>query len=236
MGSISTTWTQRDTVAFTAGTLSDIDDCVAHIGKHLHRGTLSASSTPSETDVQNFLIRGKQKLAEKYGFTWKRKYAYAATAAGTWQYALPADFGGGGTMVRELTALDARLTYYDNASFDTAYSDPAGSANVAPKIYTIKDRELWLHAPANGTYVLELEYQRTGDDSTAADIAWLPESARFKICDYAIYRSFILLQNWNAAQMYKSEWAEDVFDAKHGNAQQKWAQMNYQARNWFYKK
>ena len=236
MASISTTWTQRDTVAFTAGTLSDIDDCITHVEKHIHRGTLSSSTTPTSTDVSNFLIRGKQKLAAKYGFTWKRKYAYASTASGTWQYALPADFGGGATVVREITNLDARLTFYSPISFDTAYSDPAGADSVAPNIYTIKDRELWLSAPANGTYTLELEYQRTGDDSTATDISWLPETGRFGICDYAIYRSFILLQNWQAAGPYKSEWAEDVADARHTNANQKWAQMGYVAQNWHYKK
>ena len=236
MTAITTTWTQGDTVAFTAGTLSDVDDCISHVEKHLHRGTLGASSTPTSTDVQNFLIRGKQKLASKYGFTWKRKYAYASTAAGTWQYALPADFSGGGTILRETTSLDSRLIFYDPVTFDTAYSDPSGSDNTAPNIYTIKDRELWLHAPADGTYTLELEYQRSGDDSTSTDISWLPETARFQICDYAIYRSFVLLQNWDAAQIYKSEWVEDVADARHDNSGQKWAQMGYMARPWHAKK
>ena len=236
MTAISTTWTQGDTVSFTAGTLSDVDDCVTHVQKHLHRGTLSASTTPSSTDVQNFIIRAKQKLAQKYGFTWRRKYAYASTAAGTWQYALPADFGGGGTILRETTSTDDRLTFYDPTSFDSNYADPSGSDNAAPEIYTIKDRELWLHAPADGTYTLELEYQRTGDDSTSTDISWLPESARFMLCDYAIYRSFVLLQNWEAAANYKSEWIADTMDAKHGNSGQKWAQMGYMAKNWHYKK
>lgn len=236
MTAITTTWTERDNVAFTAGTLSDIDDCISHVEKHLHRGTLSASSTPSSTDVQNFLIRAKQKLAEQYGFTWRRKYAYASTASGTWQYALPADFGGGTTVLREITSLDERLTFCSPVEFDSAYGDPAGADSVAPSTYTIKDRELWLSAPANGTYTLELEYLRTGDDSTATDISWLPEVARFKICDYAIYRSYILLQNWNAAASYKGEWVDGVQGAKHGNAHQKWAQIGYRALNWHYKK
>jgi hypothetical protein len=182
------------------------------------------------------LVRGKQVLAEKYGFVWRRKYSYASTASGTWQYALPADYGGGATVLREITNADARLDFYDPTSFDTMYSDPAGTANAIPKIYTIKDRELQLHAPADGTYVLELEYARTGDDSTVTDISWLPEIARFKICDYALYRSFVLLQQWDAANIYKGEWMEDVADAKQSSARQKWSQMNYRARNWHYKK
>jgi len=235
MATLSTTWTQRDYTAFTAGTLSTITDCVGQVEANLHRGTLSASSSPTSTQVQNFLIWGKQKLAEKYKFTWRRKFVYASTAAGTWQYALPADFGGGGTTLRDITN-DKKLDHYDPATFNASFVDPAGESQKTPAEYTIKDRELQLSAPANGTYTLELEFTRTGDDSTPTDISWLPETARFHICDYATYRSFLMIQNWEAASMFKAEWMEEVIDAKKGNSHQKWSAMGYMAKNWHYVK
>ena len=236
MTDISTTWTQGDTVAFTAGTLSTITACTTHVQNHLHRGTLGTSSRPTSTQVQEFLSFGKQKLCEKFGFSWRRKYAYCSTAAGTWQYALPADFGGGGstTRVRETTSADDVLTYYDPASFDNMFPDVSGESQDAPEYYTIKDRELWLSAPADGTYTLELEYLRTGDDSTATDVSYLPEIARMKICVYAIYRSFLMLENWELAKAYKAEWLEEFQDAKQDEAHRKWASMNFMAKNWHY--
>jgi len=236
MTSISTTWTQRNTVAFTAGTLADISSCVTFIQGHLHRGTLGANTTPTSTQVQQFIIFAKQKLAAKYGFTWRRKFVYAATTSGTYQYALPADFAGGGTILRDITGSGEKLVLRDPATFDSLYPDVAGATAKAPEEYCIKDRELWLSAPADGTYTLELEYPRTGDDSTATDISWLPELARFQVCNYAIYRAFIMLQQWDAAQAFKGEWAEDIYDSKKSNARNKWASMGYQAKNWQYVK
>jgi len=236
MTAITTTWTQRDTVSFTAGTITSISDCVTQVQNALHRGPLSSSTTPTSTQVQQFLIRGKQKLIEKFGFSWRRKYVYASTAAGTWQYALPADFGGGATVLREITSSDSVLTFYDVNTFPHLFPDVAGSDNAIPSGYTIKDRELWLSSPADGTYTLELEYPRTGDDSTASDVSYLPEIARFKICDYALYRSYLLLQNWEMAQIYKAEWQSEINDAKEDESHRKWASMGYMAKNWHYYK
>ena len=232
---LTTTWTARDALAFTAGTLSTITNCVSKVESQLHRGTLSSSTTPTSTQVQEYLIHAKQKLMQRFGFSWRRNFVYAATVASTWQYALPSDFGGGGTILRDITQ-DIRLDLVDPLTFDTLYPDPAGSANAVPTYYTIKDRELWLSAPADGVYTLELEYPRTGEDSTSTDVSYLPESARFMICDYATARSYMLLQQFEAAQGYMAQWNEEFNEGRRDEGSRKWAAMNFMAKNWHYKK
>ena len=227
------TWTGRDALAFTAGTLSTITNCVTQVQNVLHRGTLSASTTPTDTQVQSYLIFAKQELCEEFGFTWRRKFAYASPTAGLWQLALPSDFGGGAYVLRDITS-DKRLSFIEALTFDTLYPDVAGSAQAVPEYYTIKDREFWLHAPANGTYTLELEYQRTGDDSLATDVSYLPEIFRYKICTYAIYKSFILLQQWDAANIHKSEWETGLKKSRRGDGKKKWAAHGYMAKAWYY--
>ena len=226
-------WTARDALAFTAGTLSAIANCVSQVQQVLHRGTLSASTTPTSTQVQGYLIFAKQELCEEFGFTWKRTFSYAAPTAGLWQLGLPADFGGGAYVLRDITT-NRRMSFVESTVFDQLYPDPAGDSQAVPKYYTIKDREVWLHAPANGTYTLELEYNRTGDDSTATDVSYLPEIFRYKICTYAIYKSFILLQDYNAANIHKSEWEMGLKRSRKGDGKKKWAAQGYMAHAWYY--
>ena len=233
MAAITTTWTERNNVAFTAGTLSNLAACRTEVQGALHRGTLSSSTTPTSTQVNNFLAFAKQELSEEFGFTWRRKFSYAALAAGSWQYALPADFGGGAYVLRDITS-DRRMSFVDATTFDTLYPDVAGSSQEVPKYYTIKDRELWLHAPANGAYTIELEYDRTGDDTSADDVSYLPEIFRFKICTYAKYQSFLLLHDYNAASIYKSEWKLGLKKSKKSDGRKKWMNMGYMAKSWYY--
>ena len=70
--SLSTTWTEYATVDFKAGTLADIDNCVTEVESKLNRGTISATSKPTETEVKRWLIKSKQRLAARKGYTWKR--------------------------------------------------------------------------------------------------------------------------------------------------------------------
>ncbi len=233
MAAITTTWTARDHVAFTAGTLSTLADCRSEVENALHRGTLSGSTTPSSTQVNNYLAFAKQELAEDFGFTWRRKYSYAQTAAGTWQYALPADFGGGAYVLRDITS-NRRMSFVDSVTFDTLYPDVAGASQEVPQYYTIKDRELWLHGPANGAYTLELEYERTGDDSSADDVSYLPEIFRFKMCTYAKYQAFLAVHDYQAANIYKAEWEVGLNRSRKGDGRKKWANMGYMAKAWYY--
>ncbi|MHC4748394.1 MAG: phage adaptor protein [Planctomycetota bacterium] len=236
------TWTARDALAFTAGTLSDFSDCVSQVQQVLHRGTLSATTTPTLIQVRSFLTFAKQELCEEFGFTWKRKFSYANPAAGHWQLGAPADFGGGAYILRDITS-NKRLSFVDPTTFDTLYPDPAGSSQAVPSYYTVKDREFWMHAPLNGTYTLELEYQRTGDDALGlqssddtgeSDISYLPEIFRYKICNYAIYKSFLMLQNWTAAQAYKSEWEQGLIKSRRNDGKKKWMDTGYMAKAWYY--
>ena len=107
---LSTTWTQRDVTAFTAGTLATMTSCVTYVENKLKRGTISATSDPTTTEVQNELIRAKEHLMERFGFTWQRKYVYASTAANTHVYAMPADYTGGRVTLRDITN-DRSLTF-----------------------------------------------------------------------------------------------------------------------------
>ena len=233
MAAITTTWTERNNVAFTAGTLATIAACITQVEQVWHRGTLASGTTPTNTQVQNYLIFAKQELCAEFGFTWKRKFSYAVTAAASYQYALPADFGGGAYILRDITS-DKRLSPLDHTTFDTLYPDVAGASQSEPEYYTIKDRELWFHAPSNGIYTLELEYQRTGDDSTATDISYLPEMFRQKICSYATYKSLLLLQQWQTASIYKSEWEQGLGKARREDGKKKWENMGYMAKAWYY--
>jgi len=232
---LTTTWTQQDAVGFNQTSIASTANMTTEVETNLQRGTLSATTTPSTTQVTSWLIRAKERLMELYGFTWKRTFSYADTVASTYRYALPKDFAGGGTILRDLTQ-DERLSFVNPISFDTMYPDPAGSSNAIPKYYTIKDRELWLSSPATGVYRLELEYDRSGEDSTAETWDYLPEAMLFKLSDYATYRAFLSLQQWDAAQAYKGEWHESTHISKKDDAKKKWAQMNYMIPNWHYKR
>lgn len=217
--------------SFNAGTLSNIDDCTAHVQSKLNRGTLSANSKPMLKDVQDWLARAKQELMEAHNFTWRRVFSYVDTVVSTYRYTLPADFGEGGYILRDITN-DIRLTPIDSVSFDSIFPDVAGDSTSVPEYYTLKDRELWLSQPASGTYRLELEYERTGDDVSPNTVSYIPELMRFKMCDYAIYRSFIEIENWNAAQAYKGEWDGGIFQSKKRDTRKRWAALGYKARQW----
>lgn len=228
---LTTTWTEQSVVAFTAGTLADIDDCVTHVESKLQRGTLSTSSTPSITEVKRELIRAKEELCEVFGFTWQRKYSYADTVSGTYRYALPADYNGGEVRLRDITN-DRMLDWLDPYRFDLKWPDMSEESNDTLEVFTIKDRELWTYPPAGGAYRLELEYGRSGDDSTPNDVSYIPELLRFKICDFAIYQSFLLLHDWNAASLYKQEWMAGLRKSKRNDGKKKWAASGFQALTW----
>jgi len=232
MTALTTTWTEQSVVEFTVGTLADIDAMEDEVEAKIKRGALSASSTPTSTQVQNWLIRGKEELAEIKSYTWSRKYAYADTAAGTQRYALPADYHGGDISLRDLTSNEP-IPIWPRIAFDSEYPDPANEDRDQPRVASIRGRELWLQAPANSTYRLELEYSRTGDDSTSTDVSWIPEIDRWRICDFAIMESFLALHQWDAAQLYAQRWGFNMDKARRADGKQKWAGLQYHCPLWF---
>lgn len=232
MTALTTSWTEGSVVAFTAGTLNTITACVTEVESKLKRGTLGAATTPTSTEVQRWLIRAKEELAEIKNFTWSRKYAYADTVASTWRYALPADYHGGDVSLRDLTN-DKTIPLWPRIAFDNDFPDPAGANNDEPKVACIKGRELWLNTPADAVYRYELEYNRSGDDSTATDFSWIPEIDRFRCCDFAVMESFLSLHQWDAAQLYAERWGFDMAKARKADGKQKWAGMQYHCPLWF---
>jgi len=79
---------------------------------------------------------------------------------------------------------------------------------------------------------LELEYGRSGDDSTTTDISYLPEIMRFKICDFATYQSFMILQEYEKAQLFKAEWMQGIKKSRRQSGKQKWTNTGFQALTW----
>jgi len=230
MSNLTTTWTEQSVVAFTAGTLASINDMKSRVEGKIKPGSLSATSVPTSDQVQQDLIYAKEKFCEELGFTWTRKYAYANTSASTHRYAMPADYTGGQVSLRDVTN-DRRITYLDPFKFDLKYPDPSEESSDKPECFTIKDRELWLIPPAGGTYQLEVEYERSGDDDTATDFSYLPEIIRFKCCDFAIYQAFLTKHMWKEAQTYKAEWMDGLMRSKRADNRRKW-QMVGQALTW----
>ena len=232
MTELSTTWTQQTNVYFNQGTLANIAACVTQVENNLRRGTLSSSTAPTDTEVENWLQRGRKEASESFGFTWRRHFAYADTVASTYRYALPKDYAGGDTIVRDLTQNKILSGPTNNVAMSGNYPDPGNADNVVPAYYSIKGRELWLQAPANGTYRLEVEYTSSGDEATASDFSYIPQLIRFRICDFATYRAFMSLQQWDAAQMYKGEWVSGIQQSKGDDSRQKWHATGYRAMNW----
>lgn len=230
-GSLTTTWTEQSPVAFTAGTLADIDSCKSEVQAKLNRGTLSSSSKPTTTQVGTWLIIAKQELAEVKNFSWKRRYATASTAAGTYRYALPPDYNGGQVRLRDTTN-DRDIPLWDSYHFDLKYPNPSTENYDEPLLGCIKDREVWLAPPPASTYTLELEYGRSGDDNTASDFSWLPEIDRFRCCVYAIWQSFLSLHQWDAAEIYHQEWMQALGKAVKADGKRRWKTMLYQALSW----
>jgi len=229
---ISTTWTEQPTVAFTAGTLSTMSALITEVEGKLQRGTLTASTVPSTTQVQTWLIRAKEELMEAYGFTFARRFVQATPTAGTLRISLPPDFGGGACILRDTTN-DITLHPTDRATFDAVYSDVNEYSSSTIKAFSIRDNELWVAPPADGS-ILELEYTRTGDDNTATDISYIPERLRFKLVDLACIEAFELLQEFDKASYYQSKGIGRIQQAKRGDGHKKWRSMGFQAKNWMY--
>jgi hypothetical protein len=230
--SLDTAWTESTIVAFTAGTLASITECVTEVESKLKRGTLTASTTPSTTEVQRWLIRAKQELAEIKQFTWKRRYATAAGVAGQYRYSLPPDYAGGPLSIRDTTNNNP-INLVDKNMFDQYYPDMSEESNDEPVFAAIKGNEIWFGPPLTGGEVLEMEYQRSGDDVTTTDFSWLPEIERFRCCDFATAESFRSLHQWEAASVYDARWQQGMIKAVHADGKKKWTAMGYRCRSIF---
>jgi len=219
VATLDTSWQEQNTVAFTPGVLTSVSDMVTEVGKRLKRGTLSASTTPTSTDVTNWCHRGKEELAEIKNFTFARRYAYVTLSAGDYRISLPPDFNGGKIRLKDTTN-DRYLTYFDPDTFDMKYPDPSAETQRVVLIYTIKNLEMFLTPPPDSADVLELEYERSGSEATTMD--WLPEMERWRVTDFATAMSFYSLHMWEEGDRYFGMWTNGLGKAVRADAKRKW--------------
>lgn len=220
MAYLSTTWTEQDIVAFTSGVLSNLADCVAEVEAKLKRGTLTTSTIPTLAQVEGWLKRGKMEFAEAKRYESVRKYAYCDLTASSYRYGLPPDFNGIKSL-RDMTN-NRSITIWQEGLSDMVFPDPSEETPGEVKMATIKNMELWLYPPPDGTDRLELEYSRSGAETTADDFTWLPELARFRCCDFAISEAFESLHNWKVSDRFKNKWELGLRKSRRADGRRKW--------------
>jgi len=225
---LNTAWTEGSIAEFTAGVLSDIAACVSEVESKIKRGTLSASTDPTDTQVKNWLKRGKMELAEAKGFTFDRKYATVSLTADTYRYSLPNDFNGGSVSLRDTTN-DRFITIWPANWYNKKFPDPSEEDSDEVIVACIKNHELWVAPPPNGADSLELEYDRSGAETTSDDFSWLPEIERFRVCDFAISEAFLSLHMWEQATLYTNRWNAALGKAIRADGKRKWKGKRYQA-------
>ena len=223
---LDTAWSEQTIVAFTAGTLASITECVTEVGTKLKRGTLGTGTSPTAAQVQQWLIRAKQELAEIKNFTFRRRFATASTVASTFRYSLPPDYNGGNVSLRD-TNNNRSIVIWPRDWYESKYPDPSEESAGEPMVACIKGLELWIAPAADAVYTLELEYDRSGDDNTPADMTWLPEIERFRCCDYAVSEGFESLHQWQEASIFRNKWHEGLSKARRADGKRRWKTMNY---------
>ena len=63
----------------------------------------------------------------------------------------------------------------------------------------------------------------SGSSNTATDFSFLPEIERWRCCDFATYRAFAMLQDWNAAALYKQEWMYALSKSRKSDGRRRWS-------------
>jgi len=230
VANVSTSWTEQSTVAFQYGVLSTITHCVSEVESKLKRGTLSTTSAPTLVQVKNWLKRAKLELMEDRDYTFARKYAYVDLTAGTYRYALPPDYNGGQVKLRDMSN-DAFIPIWLPANFDKTYPDPSAETNDVVECATIKNMELWLSPPPSASDRFELEYSRSGAETTADDFSFLPELERFRCCDFALSHSFESLHMFEVADRFRQYWELGLQKAKKADGRRRFAGVRKQVLN-----
>lgn len=227
---LDTTWVEKSFVEFTAGTLSNEAAMVTEVSTKLKRGTLSATTSPTETAVKRWLVRAKEEIAQKKGFSFKRRFASTTLTAGDYRISLPPDWDGGKMRLRDITN-KKELFPWPNHIFDIKFPDLSAEASNAQYVYTIKNLEVWIAPPAQGTPELEIEYERSGDDNTPGDYAWIPEIERFRCCDYALAEAFESLEALEKSQYYRAKFEVGLENSKKADARRKWKDLGYRVQS-----
>ncbi len=221
---LDTDWSEQSIVQFTSGVLTNEAACVTEVESKLKRGTLGASTTPTDAQVKNWLVRAKEELAEVKDYSFNRKFAQASLSAGDYRVSLPPDYNGKLYLIRDTTN-DRPISVFAEAYFDKKYPDPSAESQGEPYEATIKNMELWLAPPANGTTVIEIEYDRSGAPTTATSFDWLPELERFRGCDFAVGMSFESLHSYAEADRYLKRFYDGLRKSIRADGRRKWSRM-----------
>lgn len=229
---LSTAWAEFSTVSMEQGTLSNEASLVVEVAAKLKRdGTLSATTTPTSTQVMYWLRRARLELAEIRNFSWKRRYVTATFASGSYRYALPPDFGGGYCKIRDVT--DNRvISLISNHQYDILYPDPSELSTGTILCGTIKNLELWVAPAPDGNNIIEMEYDRTAESATD-DYSYLPEIDKWRCVDFATAEAFSSLKEYQEAQYYYQRWHEGIGKAITADGKKKWSTMGYRCRSVF---
>jgi hypothetical protein len=228
---IGTTWTENTIPAFTAGTLTTLAACISEVESKLQRGTLSTSTSPTLAQTQNWMERKKMEVAEAFGFSFNRKYAYVTLVSGQYRYSLPPDFAGIKTLVDTTNNRD--ITIGSEAQYDLVLPDPSDEQSGRVEFACVKNMELWLAYPPDSADTLQLEYDRSGAETTADDYGWLPELMRYRCCDGAIAEAFEAIHMWRESDRYAAKFEMGLAKAKKAEGRRKWKGKNISAMNVF---
>ena len=229
---VDTAWTESSIAVFTSGVLSDMAACITEVESKLKRGTLGSSSAPTLTQAQNWLKRGKLEIAESFGFEFKRKYAYCDLTANTYIYSLPPDYDGGRVSLRDITN-NRKIPIWTSAWFDLKFPDPSEESSDDVAVACIKNMELWVSPPPGGSDRLELEYPRSGAETTADDFSWPPELMRYRCCDFANAEAFESLHQYDVADRYGRKYEIGLLKAQKADGRKRWQGKSLSAINVF---
>ena len=226
------TWTEQTVVAFTAGTLNTVTNMLTEVEGKLKRGTLSATSSPTSTQVQTWLIRAKEELMQTKSYTFARRYASASITSGSYRAALPPDYNGGQISVRDQTN-DRNIEIWPANRFFLKYPDVDKESTNEPIVCCIRNRELFFAPPTSAAITVEINYDRSGDDNTTTDFSYLPEVERFRCCDFALAEACEMLQDWERMKMYRQKWYDGLVFSRKADARRRWKDYGYRAISWF---
>jgi hypothetical protein len=114
------------------------------------------------------------------------------------------------------------ITPWQEGWGDMGFPDPSEKASGEVKVAGIKNMELWLYPPPDSADRFELEYFRSGAETTADDFSWLPELDRFRCCDFAIAEAFESLHDWKVSDRFRGKWEMGLQKSRKADGRRKW--------------
>jgi hypothetical protein len=160
------------------------------------------------------------EVAEAFGFTYIRKYAYTTLVVGQYRYSLPPDFGGVISLVDTTNNRD--IVVDAESRYDLVLPDPSDATSGRVRFACVKNLELWLGPPPDSTDTFQLEYERSGAETTADDYTWLPELMRYRCCDGAIAEAFEAIHMWQESDRYVAKFEMGLAKARRADSKRKW--------------